>query len=183
MAPREGEGEPAGEPAHQRSGRRRSAPRRRARRAGDLLQAQVGVDRSGRRRRGASAPSASSAQARVSSARLTSRISSRRACSSGSSTGTSASTRRSRLRGIRSAEPMRTVGRPGPRRWRTGRCGCARGSGRRSSAPGCCSDRPGTPGMRQQMPRMMRSTSHAGGRRLVERVDHARRRRGCSSSG
>ena len=103
-------------PANLRGGERAlRQPRRRARvraiscrrRWVSTVPVAVDVAPSGRR--------VASSQARVSSARLTSRISSRRACSSGSSTGTSASTRRSRLRGIRSAEPMSTVGRPGPR--------------------------------------------------------------------
>ena len=45
------------------------------------------------------------------------------------------------------------------RRWRSGRSGCARGSGRRSTAPGCAPTARARPGMRQQMPRMMRSIS------------------------
>ena len=65
----------------------------------------------------------------------------------------------------------RYAGRPGPRRWRSGRCGSARGSDRRSSAPGCSRDRPGTPGRRQQMPRTIRSICTPACDAVVERVD------------
>ena len=62
----------------------------------------------------------------------------------GSVTWTRASTRRSRLRCIRSAEPIQnSVAR---RRCRTGTPASAPGTGRRSSAPGCGRTGPGTPG-------------------------------------
>ena len=95
--------------AHLGHGRSRTA-RRSSQVDRGALPARVAAARGACRRCRAARPGAtrrrSRAQARVSSARSTSRISSSRACSSGRSTGTSASTRRSRLRGIRSAEPM-----------------------------------------------------------------------------
>ena len=67
------------------------------------------------------------------------------------------STRWSRLRGIRSADPMNIRG---PRaRCRTGRSANARGTARRWSARGCSRTCRGTPGRRQQMPRTIRSIS------------------------
>ena len=117
-------------------------------------------------------PSAPSIQARVSSASSMSMISSSWARRSGSVD------RRQRL------DPAvevagHEVGRAdvvdraavGPRRGRTGRCGRARGSGRRSTAPGCCRTGRARPGRRQQMPRTMRSICTPGLRRPVEQLD------------
>ena len=64
--------------------------------------------------------------------------------------------------------------RPSPRRRaRTRRCASARGSARRSRRRGCSPRRPATPGRRQQMPRMLRSTGTP--------ACDARRARGCSA--
>ena len=56
---------------------------------------------------------------------------------------------------------------------RTRRCASARGSARRRVRRGCSPTRPRTPGRRQQMPRMLRSTGDARLRRPVERLDAA----------
>jgi outer membrane assembly lipoprotein YfiO len=100
-------------------------------------------------------PSGCISQACVLSSRYAlrpSRITRRRTLAS--STGTESSMRRKKLRSIQSAlESTRCA-----RRRLNGRCACARGSARRSSARGVFSDRPLTPGRSAQHPRTMRST-------------------------
>ena len=124
-----------------------------------------------------------SAHARASSARLTSRISWSRACSAGSSTGDQRLDPAVEVAGHQVGRADVGTGHARRRRrWRSRRCGSARGSGRRSSAPGCVSDSPGTPGPQAADAADDEVDLDAGLRRRVERVDHRRRRRGCSSS-
>ena len=92
------------------------------------------------------------------------------------STGTSTSTRRSRLRGIRSAEPMRTQSaRRRRRRCRSGRSASVRGSARGSTAHPdvlATARAPRRAGSRCRA--RCRSIAHAGRAGLVQRLDHAR---------
>ena len=91
-----------------------------------------------------------------------------RPCAAGSWIGTQSSTRLSRLRGIRSAELIRTSSR---RRARTSRCASARGSGRGSRRRGCSPRRPGSPAQAADAAHV-EVDLHAGARRVVERLDH-----------
>ena len=104
----------------------------------------------------------------ASSTSSSSSIRSRRA---GSRIGASTSTRRSRLRCIRSAEPNRYVASgPVPNR-KIRECSRYRPTSERTRI---VSDSPGTPGRRQQMLRGTRSIRAPASRGLVERVDQLR---------
>ena len=102
-----------------------------------------------------------SSKARSSSAPTRRRCSARAAC-------TSTSTRRSRLRCIRSADRSRP---PARRRSRTRRPGCARGTGPGSSAPRCLGQ-PGHAGAQRADAADQQLDRHALLRGEVERVDH-----------
>src|SRR4051812_6241351 len=97
-----------------------------------------------------------SSQAFVLSARQRSSVSRRSSRIAGSSTGATSSTRLSRLRGMRSAEPMRTVG-DSASRWKAKMRECSRKRPTTETTE-MFSLTSGTPGTRQQMPRMLSST-------------------------
>ena len=84
-----------------RCGLRRPAPKSRAARSGAPIAPARVPDAAG-----GTSPSERRSHAQRLSLRQVSSSASRRGCSAGSSTGTTASTRRSKLRGIQSAEPM-----------------------------------------------------------------------------
>ena len=139
-----------------RSRRRRRRPRARAPRGRSSARAgRCGARaRSGVRR--VQVPSWSSSQALVSSAKQRSSVSSR------SSRSASSRDRReqldARVEVARHQVGGADVDRAGRRRARRRRSASARGSARRSRRRGCSPTRPGTPGRRQQIPRMLRST-------------------------
>ena len=104
-------------------------------------------------------PSASSVHELASSRSASSRIRTRRRWIAGSTTGTTASTRRSRLRSIMSGDPNQIrSGRPwSPPKRNRRECSRNRPTIDRTRM---CSDSPGTPGRMPHRPRTTRSTGH-----------------------
>ena len=99
-------------------------------------------------------PAASSSHAcRLSSRHVRSRLRSN-VCSRGASTGATASTRRWKLRGIQSADPMKNSSAPALAKCHTRECSRKRPMMLRTRM---FSLTPGIPGRRQQMPRTIRS--------------------------